>query len=246
MAVDRAAILQNVFTSTRPMSHGPFPHTLASADTTLHLLPFNVAAANALLDSAGWRRASPTGVRQRNGVPLRFKLLVPATSAARRAFAQLLQGEWQAVGAQVDLDQADGPAFMGRLYGGSFDAAMALFNVDPSLDGVQQTWATIGIGPNGQNVTHYSNPAVDALLDSAVKSFGPARMKSLASRAFQQIVDDAPGIWLYDGFNVAGVNRRIETAPLRADGWWAHLADWSVPADKRIDRDRLGLQSGKP
>jgi len=29
--------------------------------------------------------------------------------------------------------------------------------------------------------------------------------------------------------------------PLRADGWWHGLADWSVNPSQRIDRDRIGL-----
>jgi len=37
------------------------------------------------------------------------------------------------------------------------------------------------------------------------------------------------------------VHRRIELRAMRADGWWSELADWSIPRDKRIDRDRIGL-----
>jgi hypothetical protein len=70
-------------------------------------------------------------------------------------------------------------------------------------------------------------------------------MKAYASRAFQKIIDDAPAIWLYDFVVVSGVNRRITTATMRTDEWWANLADWSIPPDKRIDRDRIGLTPAK-
>jgi hypothetical protein len=33
---------------------------------------------------------------------------------------------------------------------------------------------------------------------------------------------------------------------MRVDEWWANLADWSIPPDKRIDRDRIGLTPAKP
>jgi hypothetical protein len=71
-------------------------------------------------------------------------------------------------------------------------------------------------------------------------------MKASASRAYQKIVDDAPAIWLYDVILVAALNRRIMTAPMRSDEWWANLADWSIPPDKRIDRDQIGLTPTKP
>ena len=71
-------------------------------------------------------------------------------------------------------------------------------------------------------------------------------MKRYASKAYQTIVDDVPAVWLYTYSTMAGVNRRIDTKPFRVDGWWEHLADWSVPAAKRIARDRIGLTPKTP
>jgi hypothetical protein len=62
-------------------------------------------------------------------------------------------------------------------------------------------------------------------------------------RAFQIQIDDAPGIWLYEVPTIAAIQRRIHPAPMRADGWWAHLADWSIPPNERLPRDRLGIAS---
>ena len=73
-----------------------------------------------------------------------------------------------------------------------------------------------------------------------------ATAKAYARRAYQLIADDVPAVWLYGASTLAAVNRRIDTKPFRADGWWEHLADWSIPADKRIDRDRIGLPPKTP
>ena len=53
--------------------------------------------------------------------------------------------------------------------------------------------------------------AVDALLDSATATFDPARTRAYARRAFEMIIEDAPGIWLYEPPSVAGVHKRIRT-----------------------------------
>ena len=113
------------------------------------------------------------------------------------------------------------------------------------MSGAKQNWGTAGIGANGQNTFRYSNHTVDALLDSATSAFNPAALKAYSSRAFQAIVDDLPAIWLYDNVSVNAVNRRFDATVLRPDEWWANLADWSIPADKRIDRDRIGLAQPK-
>lgn len=242
MAVDRSAMLQNVFGKYGHIGHGPFPGVLASADTTLRVLPFDVSAAKALLDSAGWRETTAGGVRAKAGRPLRFSLMYPTSSINRGRYAVLLQQQLRQVGAQVDLEALEPrSAFFPRMFAGDYDAAINTYSTDPGLGGAKQAWSTEGIGENGQNYGGYSNPAIDKLLDSAMATFDFARSKSYVSRAYQQIIDDAPSIWLYDNYNVAGVHRRIETIPARADGWWSGLADWSIPRDKRIERDRIGL-----
>jgi peptide/nickel transport system substrate-binding protein len=245
MSVDRVGMLRNVFGDKGLLSHGPFPMSAPFGDSTLRLPPFDTLAAKALLDSAGWR-VGAGGVRVKNGRPLRFSLLVPTPSSPRVSYSVLLQEQFRRIGAQVDLDQVDGKTFIERQHAYAFDAILGGFSTDPSPSGSKQNWSTAGIGRAGQNSLRYSNRTVDALLDSATSAFDPARMKASASRAYQKIVDDAPAIWLYDVILVAALNRRIMTAPMRSDEWWANLADWSIPPDKRIDRDQIGLTPTKP
>jgi peptide/nickel transport system substrate-binding protein len=245
MAVDRVGMLRNVFGDKGRLSHGPFPMILSFADSTLRLPPFDTAAAKALLDSAGWR-VGRSGIREKNGRPLRFSLIVPTSSIPRVRYAVLMQDQFRKVGAQVDVDQLEPNAMNGRLQKHDFDAAMGGFNTDPSPSGAKQNWSTAGIGPAGQNTLRYSNHLVDALLDSATSTFDQARTKTYMSRAYQALIDDAPAIWLYDFVVVPAIHRRITTAPMRVDEWWANLADWYIPQDKRIDRDRIGLTPSNP
>ena len=87
---------------------------------------------------------------------------------------------------------------------------------------------------------------IDALLDSAATSFDPAKTRAFARRAFQQIADDAPAIWLYDVVQVAAINRRLNPGLIRPDGWAVDMANWSVDPARRIDRDRIGLGGATP
>jgi hypothetical protein len=66
-------------------------------------------------------------------------------------------------------------------------------------------------------------------------------MRGYMRHAFQIQVADAPAVWLYDVPTVAGIHRRIHNEPMRPDGWSVHLADWTIPPNERIDRDRVGL-----
>jgi peptide/nickel transport system substrate-binding protein len=218
--------------------------TATYADSSLRPPPFDTTVAKAMLDSSGWR-VGANGIRMKNGRPLRFGIATNP-SLYRRRYAVLLQEQFRKIGAQVDVEQLDGAAFSVAPISGDFDGLLWGFNPDPSAGGVKQSWSTSGIGQNGQNFLGYSNRRVDTLLDSAGMVADPATSNALMSRAFQLILDDAPGIWLYDLFFTDAVSRRINVVGMRSDGWWARVADWTIPADKRIDRDRIGVTPPKP
>jgi peptide/nickel transport system substrate-binding protein len=245
MGVNRQAMLENLFRKSGRLSHGPFTMTVTFADSALHPPPFDTTAAKAMLDSSGWH-AGPNGMRAKNGRPLRFSISVPTSSAPRMRYAEMLQEQFRKLGVQVDLDVGNFATVNDRMHKHDFDAIMGAFSTDPSPSGAKQNWGTEGIGPTGQNFLRYTNRRVDALLDSSAASFDPARVKSYSSRAFQTIIDDAPAIFLYDMVVTHAINRRVNVAPFRTDEWWANLADWSIPADKRIGRDRIGLTPAKP
>ena len=240
MAVDRRAMLKNVFDTVGQLAYGPFPRSMSVADTTLPQIPYDTTKAKALLDSAGWL-VGPDGVRARNGHALEFSISSPSSSAARHQYAVLLQDAFRRVGASAKLDESDFPSYVAKINVHNFDTEMANFGTDPSVSGFKQTWSSAGIG-GGQNHSSYSNRAVDALLDSATNAFDPARRKAYSRRAFETIMDDAPGIWLYEPPTLAGIHKRIHTTGLRADAYFSGMADWWIPASERTARDKVGLR----
>ncbi len=241
MAIDRRAMLHNAFDTVGVPLYGPFPSGIAVADTTLPQIPYDTVAARALLDSAGWT-IGPDGIRVKNGRRLAFGLLSPSSSAGRHQYAVLLQAALKKVGADVRLEETDFATFVAKQNTHAFDTEISLFATDPSVSGFKQTWSTAGIGKEGSNFTAYSNPVVDALLDSATATFDPARTRAYARRAFEMIIEDAPAVWLYQPPTVMGIARRIHTTNLRADEYWAGMDEWWIPADQRIARDKIGLR----
>lgn len=243
MAVDRQAMLRNVFGDRGELGVGPFPKALA--DTAVRVPPFDRARAAALLDSAGWR-VGRDSIRSKNGRPLAFSIMVPTSSAVRMRYAVLLQEQFRAVGARVEIESMDFNAAHERMNTGRFDATLTVNQQDPAHSAAMQYWATAGKPPAGSNYGSYSNPRVDALLDSLAVLSPPAQLAERWRRAMQQVADDAPAIWLYEFTPIAGAHRRIRISGMRGDGWWVGLADWWIPAAERIERDRIGLRPAQP
>lgn len=243
MALDRQAMVKNVFDTMAYVPLGPVPRGLKPDTSGLRQLPFDRARANAILDSLGWRDANGDSVREKNGRPLEFSLLVPASSAPRRRYGVLLQEQFRQAGVKVNLEQLDFNVFIDRQLKRDFDAALGFFHTDPAPGSIRQVWGTAGIGGEGSNYGGYSNPAFDAAVDSSLSTMDAAAGSRHLARAYQIIVDDAPAIWLYEPRLVAGMHRRIQPVGMRADGWYGKVAEWSIPTGLRIPRDRIPLDS---
>lgn len=246
MAVDRERLLRSVYDTLAAVAQGPFTHAMASYDSALHAIPYDPDSARALLDAAGWR-VGAGGIRARHGVPLRFRIMVPSSSAPRMQAAVLLQAMFKAVGAQVDIDALDFPTVGQRLSQRRFDAALNAMMSDGNPASIRQEWSIAAArAADGGNAGSYENPVFDALVDSAAAQFDPRRANGYYHRAYQVLADDAPAIWLFEPFAYAAMQRRIHPVGIRPDAWFANLNRWYIPANQRIARDRIGLAQARP
>jgi hypothetical protein len=130
------------------------------------------------------------------------------------------------------------------MFGGDFDLGLQNFNTDPTVAGIGQAWTKDGIG--NFNISKYASPVVESNLQQASVAKDLQGVKSHTNAAFRQIVSDVPAVWLYSAMTIAAANKRIELAPFSREGWWVHMGDWSIPASKRIDRDKIGLGAKAP
>jgi peptide/nickel transport system substrate-binding protein len=242
-ATNNERIVRAVFDTIGQPAIGPVPRRALPANAALRPLAFDTAAARALLDSAGWSTVGADGIRRKDGARLRLEVLVPGTSENRNRMAVLLQDQWRAVGAELVLQRLEVNALVERLEARRFDAVMNGWNLSPGLVGLRQVWTSLGIGVDGSNWAMYASPLVDANVDSTLLTFDPVVRDRTLLRAVQGIIDDAPAIWLVEDPFPAGMHARIDPGTLSPLGWWHGIAEWRIPADQRIDRDRIGLRA---
>jgi peptide/nickel transport system substrate-binding protein len=207
-------------------------------DPEARQLPYDTVQAKRLLSARGWRDSDGDGIRDRAGQPLAFHILVPSTSQTRKQYAQLLQEQFRAVGAQVEIDEVQSSVQSERAAAGKFDAILQAWNNDPSPgSGVAQVWTRAGFG--GSNFLRYDNPAFDALVDRAATAATPRQARPFWRGAVETINADAPAIFLFAPDNVAVFHSRIVDVRIRPDSWAALLWTWRIPSDRLMDRDRV-------
>ena len=230
MAVDRSAIVRNVFDTLGLVAHGPATRIMPTSDSTIGI-PYDPERAARSLDSLGWKRGAD-GLRARGKTPLAFTLMVPSSSAIRMKMAVLLQEQWRKVGANIRVEPLELNTFGGRMEERKFEALLNAWHIDPTPSSVREEWASSEIKKGGYNATSYRNPAFDAVIDSAMNEMNPSRSVELYRRAYRILTDDAPAMWIYELRNVHGASKRIHPVGIRPDAWWADLADWSVSSGR--------------
>ena len=238
MAVDRARLIKSVFGDFAKVPPGPMSQLWWIWDPEVRQLPYDTVQARRLLAARGWRDSDGDGIRDRAGERLAFHILVPSTSQTRKQYAQLLQEQFRAVGAQVEIDAVESSVQTERAAAGKFDAILHAWNNDPSpSSGVAQVWSRGGFG--GSNFLRYDNPAFDALVDRATSAATPKQARPLWRAAVETINADAPAIFLFAPDNVAVFHSRVADVRIRPDSWAALLRTWRIPSDRLIDRDRV-------
>lgn len=226
MAVDRSAIVRNVFDTLGLVAHGPATRIMATSDTTIGI-PYDPGQAARTLDSLGWKTAGD-GMRARGKTLLAFALMVPGSSPIRMKIAVLLQEQWRKAGANVRIEALELNTFGARMEERKFESLLNAWHIDPTPSSVREEWASSEIKKGGYNATSYRNPAFDTVIDSAVNEMNPSRSVQLYRRAYRVLTDDAPAMWIYELRNVQGVSKRIHPVGIRPDAWWAGLAEWTV------------------
>jgi peptide/nickel transport system substrate-binding protein len=238
MAVDRERLSLSVFGEYGKVPPGPMSQLWAIWDPETRGLPYDTTAAARLLTKQGWIDSNSDGFRDKGGVPLAFRLMVPTTSAVRKQYARLLQDEFRHLGVDLQIDEVEFSVFLERANAGKFDALIQTWNTDPTpSSGMVQTWTTAGIGQS--NYLRYSSPQFDALVDQASAAFDRAESRKKWRSAMELINQDAPAVFLFAPSYVAAVHKRVENVTIRPDAWWATIRSWRVPPDRLIDRDRV-------
>ncbi len=242
VAVDRATVVGAVMQDFGEVAIGPLTRDLAIWHDSLAALalPHDADAAADTLAALGWQDDDGDGVRERDGVPLVFDLLVPNSSAARVRAAQIVAEQLRRVGVDMRIEALEFQTTFARAEDGRFDAIFGAFGGDPSPASIAEVWTSDGIG--AFNYGRYVNPRVDGLVADALGTRDRDVARGRWHAALATLIADAPAIFVYVPMAVAAVHARFENVSLRPDQWAATLPTWRVAPGRLIARDRLGVQ----
>lgn len=198
---------------------------------------FGLAAANKVLDDAGWVRGAD-GVRARDGQRLEFEYSTTADDSWRSAVQLLVQQHLLEIGIKLDIQNYPGHQFFHSILAagetspptgavaGRFDIAEYAniygYDADDSyLLACDQTW------PEGANLGSYCNPALDALYQQELATPDPGLRQNLFDQLHLIQVTDYPFVVLFSPFIVTVVHKGTHNyAPSPIIGETINVWEW--------------------
>jgi peptide/nickel transport system substrate-binding protein len=203
MAIDREAISKQLFAGRQPVAKtGVSPLDWVYADDILGH-GYDPQRAGALLADAGWNRGRGGVLINGKGEPLRLELAATAGNRSRELIAQVLQGQWRALGIEARIRTEPARVFFGQTVSQRRFPDMAMFAWISAPENVPRTTLhseqipTAANNWAGQNYTGFKNPEMDSLIERIEIELDREKRRELWRRLQELYVQETPAIPLF-------------------------------------------------
>jgi peptide/nickel transport system substrate-binding protein len=169
---------------------------------------YDPAQAAKLLDGAGWT-LQPNGVRAKDGQELRLAIITNE-DPLRTAAADDVARSWAALGVPTDVS-VQGPTTLLRDMLLPHDFVVAIYGFDGGPDpDPYPAYHSSQARPGGENLSGFSDPEVDLLLQNARQS-SDVETRKVLYRQFQEIfAGEVPNLPLYQRTFTYAVDKHLQ------------------------------------
>ncbi len=210
LATDRPQIVNQVFLGNSTAAFGPIlPGSLGYDERIAQSAHLSVSEASQILDKAGWVLDKATNTRTKDKKTLEFNLTVSNIPLNVKT-AQLLQSQWAAVGAKVNLVVLEENELeQNYIRPRAFDALLFSENTGADPDPFP-FWHSSQSHDPGLNFSGFNNGNADKLLTEGRQTTDTAKRAS-DYQQFQQIINDQlPAVFLTQSLFIYNVPKKIQ------------------------------------
>jgi peptide/nickel transport system substrate-binding protein len=227
-SIDRRAISDKITFKRYPVVDTAQPLGSWARDPAVRQPAFDPAAADRLLDAAGWTRGAD-GIRMKNGKRLALTYVQFPESQTGVRTAAFIERELHARGIDLTLKSVTNAKLFlpksegGALAAGDFDLAYVPWpmGADPD-DSFLLTCA------GSANVMHWCDPQVDALEKRALTAPSQGERKALYGAIERRVADAVPIVYLFDPSYIYAYRTALRGfAPNAFNPTWNAL-DWKI------------------
>lgn len=191
---------------------------------------FDPEKAKQLLLEAGWYDRDGDGLRDRNGKPFRFELLLPSGSEDRRRRAALMKENLRKLGIDMTVRELEWATFIQNVIDKQFDACDLCWGTPPESD-PYQIWHTSQIAGHGDNFVGFGNAETDRLIEQSRVTLDPVARHKIFYQFHRLQYQMQPYFFLYAYPELGAYDKRY-----RGVKWYRlrpgfDLAEWFLPQE---------------
>lgn len=213
LAVNREDLVNYVLEGVGESATTLYPPMVYWANDDLAGFSFDPVKAKKLLAEAGWVDSDGDGVRDKDGKPLKIKLVTYTERAALPPTAEVVQAQLHEVGFEIELSVTVWEAADAMRNQGDFDMFLVgrglLFVPDPDYN-LMRDYFSENTKNKGSGAYHYRNEEVDRLLLEGQAEFDQAKRKTLYDQVQALLMQDAPMVYLNYYVNVDAVAKGVQ------------------------------------
>ncbi len=190
-------------------------------------LPHAPEKASAALAAAGWEDRDGDGVLDKDGQPLRFRLLGSRGNARRERTALLAQDALKKIGVDMQLELADFGTYVQRAIGKDFDALIGGWSADLFVDPTTK-WHS---SPEQiYNFVSYGDTEADALIAAGLSEPDPEQAAQIWRQFQRRVYQDQPYTFLWWADEIVAIHGRFQDVTPNVLSPFHDLHAWWVPA----------------
>ncbi len=217
-AINRSLIISSLMRDLARPADSLLPTQHWAWTDDVQKYPYDPAASNTLLDTAGYKRGLD-GVRFHLGMKT-------STDETTRLLSVVLQQQLAKVGIALDLRSYEFATFYSDLTHGAFQLAPSRWiggNEQPDI--FRYTYSAASFPPHGGNRGFYVNPELDALIKDASGTLDQSHQRTDYVKVQQVLAQDLPTLDLWYMDTVIVHNRRLRNVYTTPSGDFSFLRD---------------------
>jgi len=228
-AIDRQELVDGVLLGLGEVLATPYKPGTRWVNQSIKPRPFSLQKAQALLAEAGWTKKEGQKFVSKNNKPLSFTILTNNGNKKRADTATIIQQRLKQIGIQVNIRLVEWSAFIENFINKrDSDAVILGWSLSPDPDQFN-IWHSSQTGERQFNFLSYANPKVDQALEQARLTFDLDKQKQWYDTMQQEIHQDVPVVFLYAGYSLPAIHKRIKGIEVAPAGIGHNNEFWYIP-----------------
>ncbi len=230
MLLDREEIRDEIYYGLARITTGNFFVDEPEYDKTIEPWPFDPDQAKKILDEAGWKDSDGDGIRDNDGTPLKFEVLLVNSSVTAEQIATIYQEELKRAGIEMTIRQLEWATFLESVKQQDYDACFLGWRLAPDPD-PYQLWHSSQTVRNGSNSSGFVNEEADAIIEAGRLEFDRDKRIEMYHRFHAIVHEEQPYTFLFCPKTLEAVDKRFQNVEVYPYG--LDPQEWWVPADQQ-------------